>query len=113
MPDELSNPIPGGIQSSKPLREPILTSKNLSVVVTGALGAIALLKADTKDIPVIIKTLAESKETHITGWVIAGIFLVSSIVLVRLMKYLYEAEIDRLARERDRLQRILLERKDK
>jgi hypothetical protein len=99
------------IQSSERLRHPVLTSKNLSIVVTGAILIVALLKADSKDVPEIVKTVVSSNTMAIVGWTLAIVLLIGSVVFIRLLIKFYDQEMKRIARERDYLQAILIERK--
>jgi hypothetical protein len=97
------------LQSSHVRRPPVLTTRNLSVVVTGIVLIVALLKADPKDIPEIIKTLVGSSSFAVIGWTLAMVFLLGAIGAVSLVVFLHGKEIDRLAKERDSLQGKLLE----
>jgi uncharacterized oligopeptide transporter (OPT) family protein len=101
------------LQSSKTTRDiyaKFFTTRNLSVIVVGVVLIIALFRADPKDIPRIVEILAGSSNSAIIGWAIAFIILAGAVILVKLMKKIYENEIERLAKERDQLQRMLLER---
>lgn len=83
-------------------------TRNLSVLVAGAVAIVGLLKADQKDIPKIFETLFASHAWCALGWIIAVVILASSIIFVRLLMRIDGKEIDRLAKERDRLQKRLL-----
>ena len=98
------------IQSSERSWQAVLTSKNLSIVVTGAVLIVAILRADPKDIPKIIEVLLESHVWATTGWVLAGVILIASIVMVKLLLKFYGNELKRVAKERDELQSMLIQR---
>ena len=101
-------PKPKPIQSSARPRPPLLTTKNLSILVTGAVLIVALLKADSKDIPKIVETLTTSNTFAIVGWVLAAVFLLGSSIFIWLLVRFYGREMTRLAAERDSLQSRLL-----
>jgi hypothetical protein len=98
------------IQSSKGNVQNVrfFTTRNLSVIVSGSVLITALLKAESKDVPTIVSALVGSDEVAVVGWAIAGVILVSSVVLVRIMMKIHDREIERLANERDKLQTKLL-----
>lgn len=99
------------LQSSKqgqPIIAKFFTTRNLSVVVVGAVLVIAIIRADPKDIPTIVQTLVDSRSTAIIGWSIALIILIGAVVFIRLLTYVYEKEIERICKERDKLQSKLL-----
>lgn len=98
------------IQSSERSWPAVLTSKNLSIVITGAVLIVAILKAERKDVPEIIRILLESQVWATTGWVIAVVILLSSIVMIKLLVRFYDQELKRVAKERDELQSILIGR---
>lgn len=77
-------------------------------MVTGAVVLVALLKADSKDIPRIVEILFGSDTFAVMGWILAVVFLVGGVLFVRMQQKIYELEIDRLAKERDRLQITLM-----
>lgn len=96
------------IQSSERHRPPVLTSKNISIVVTGAVLIVALFKADSKDIPQIVDTLVQSNVWAAVGWTLAGAFLFAAAVIVKLLTRLHDKEMKRITTERDGLQSMLL-----
>jgi uncharacterized membrane protein YozB (DUF420 family) len=96
------------IQSSKRPRTPVLTTKNLSIVVTGLVLVVALLKADTKDIPEVVKILFGSDTFTVVGWTLAVVFLLGGAIFVKLQDRLHQREISRVSGERDELQKLLL-----
>jgi hypothetical protein len=101
------------IQSSsdaRPKRVTFFTTRNLSVLVTGAVIIVGLFRADTKDIPKIFETLFESHPGCALGWIIAVVILVAAIILIRIVMRIDGKEIDRLAKERDELQKRLLDK---
>ena len=69
----------------------------------------AIIKADKKDIPEMVKTMVASSPWATVGWVLAAIFLIVGIVFVVAMHKIHAGEIVRLAKERDKLQNKLLE----
>jgi hypothetical protein len=101
------------LQSSARVPPAVLTSKNLSIIVVGAVLIVAIIKAESKDIPLIVQTLVESHVWATTGWVFAGVILITAVVVIRVLLNLYQKEINRIARERDELQKILLDRQAK
>ena len=101
------------IQSSQRYQQPILTSKNISIIITGSVLIVALFRADPKDIPVIVDTLTKSNIWAAVGWTLAGSFLFAAAVIIKLLTRFYDREMNRLAQQRDELQRILLERQGK
>jgi len=109
-PTGLNKPNPA-LQSSKqgrPVVARFFTTRNLSVVIIGLVLIIAICRADPKDIPGIVQTLVNSRSAVIVGWAIAAIILIAAIVMLRLLSYVYEKEIERLCKERDKLQNKLL-----
>jgi len=101
------------LQSSTPphiINARFFNTRNLAIVVTGVVFAIALFKADQKDIPKIVETIVNSEHISIIGWIVAIIILVASIVLIKIMCIIYDKEIERLVKERDQLQKRLLEK---
>jgi len=78
--------------------------------MTGAVFLTALIKADKKDIPEMVKILAGSNPSCFVGWVLATVFLVGGIVFVVVLNKIREQEINRLVQERDRLQTLLLDK---
>jgi uncharacterized membrane protein YdcZ (DUF606 family) len=97
------------IQSSQQHRQPLLTSKNISIIVAGSVLIVALFRADPKDIPLIVDTLTRSNWWAAVGWTLAGSFLFAAAVIIKLLTRFYDREMNRLAAERDELQRKLLE----
>jgi predicted membrane metal-binding protein len=100
----------GHIQSSdsKPGRVRFFSTRNLSVLVTGAIVVVGEVKADPKDIPKIFDSLFASHLWAALGWALAIILLICSIILIRIIMMIDGKEIDRLAKERDELQKKLL-----
>jgi hypothetical protein len=84
------------------------TTRNLSVIMAGTVLIIAMTRADSKDIPQIVATLANSKSSAVLGWSVATIILVVSVFLVRILSRIHDREIERLVKERDQLQQKLL-----
>jgi hypothetical protein len=78
--------------------------------LVGIILIVGILKADSKDIPLMLETLVGSRIWATAGWIAAVVILVASIVVNRAMRQVHDQEIDRLARERDRLQDILIKR---
>jgi len=102
------NPALQSSKSGQPTVARFFTTRNLSVVIVGAVLIIAMFRADSKDIPAIVQTLVDSRSTAIIGWAIAAIVLLGSIVVIRLLSHVYENEIERICKERDKLQNKLL-----
>lgn len=100
--------MPDSIQSSQRQRTPILTTKNLSIAVTGLVLVIALLKARREDIPKIVEILFGSHTFAAVGWVLAVVFLLGGAIFTKLQDRLHQREIARMANERDELQKQLL-----
>lgn len=98
------------MQSSERTGQPVLTSKNLSIIVVGLVLITAMIRADSKDVPQIVKILVESNSWAITGWILALIELIAGVVLIKLLMRFYEKELKRVAQERDNLQIQLLTR---
>jgi len=92
------------------IKAKFFNTRNLAIVVSGIVLAIALCRADQKDIPEIVKTIVNSEHVSIIGWVVAVIILVAAIVLIKVMCKIYDREIERLVKERDQLQKELLKR---
>jgi hypothetical protein len=76
----------------------------VSVLVSGALIAIALFRAERKDIPAIVKSVFESDTFAIVGWSLAGIFLVVGAFIIHFLMKTQGAEISRLSAQRNELQ---------
>jgi hypothetical protein len=98
------------IQSSGRFRVPVLSTKNLSVVVTGIVLIVALLKAKQDDIPKIVEMLVGSYLFCSIGWILAIVILFSSVVLIKLLIRFYDRGIARLSEERNELQTRLLKK---
>jgi hypothetical protein len=101
------------LQSSVPthiINAKFFNTRNLSIAVTGIVFSIALLKADSKDVPKIVELIANSPKISFLGWVIAVIILIAAVVLMKIMCKIYDKEIERLVKERDQLQKQLLEK---
>jgi chromate transport protein ChrA len=107
MPDEEVIP---SIQSSQRYRVPGITTKNLSIVVTGIVLIVALLKARKQDVPKIVETIFSSHLFCALGWALTFVILLASVVFVKLLIRQHDKEIGRLSNERDELQTRLLER---
>jgi len=88
----------------------ILSTKGLSIVVTGIVLITALLKANSKDIPEIVKIIFDSSSFSLIGWVLAVVFLIGSVLSMVFMAISHDKEIDRLVSERNALQKILMEK---
>jgi hypothetical protein len=97
------------IQSSQRFRTPGITTKNLSIVVTGAVLIVALLKAKREDVPKIVETIFSSHSFCVLGWALTFVVLFASVVFVKVLIRLHDKEIGRLSNERDELQTRLLE----
>lgn len=98
------------IQTSRRGWQPVLTSKNLSIVVVGIFLITAILKADSKDVPKIVQYLFGSYAFATTGWVLAAVVLIAAIVVFKLSLRLHDAELKRIVEERDYLQSLLIKR---
>lgn len=100
------------IQSSKiyPPRV-LLSTKGLSIVITGSVLIVGLVKADSADIPKIFEIVFRSNTFTTIGYVLAVMFLLGGVIFIRLQQGIYEREISRLSKERDDLQKKLLDKK--
>lgn len=98
------------IQSSERGWQAALTSKNLSIVIVGAVLLAAIIKADAKDIPQLLQILFGSKVWATTGWIFAVVELIAAVVMIKLLTRHYDKEMNRLAQERDYLQSMLIKR---
>jgi uncharacterized membrane protein YfcA len=98
------------IQSTQRFRVPVITTKNLSVVITGLVAIVALLKAKKGDIPKIAEMFFGSHVFASLGWALAFMILLGSVVFVKLLIRFYDNEVRRLSKERDDLQTKLLKR---
>lgn len=96
---------PPPIQSSDRFRVPVLSTKNLSIVVSGVVAIVALLKAKREDIPKIVEILTKSHTVCAVGWTLAIVFLLASVVSVKLLIRLNDREMRRLSDERNDLQK--------
>ena len=105
----MANDLPP-IQSSGRFRVPVITTKNLSVVIFGAVAVFALIKAKQEDIPLIVKMLVDSYLFCATGWILAVVILFAAVVLTKLLMRFYDREVARLSKERDELQTRLLKK---
>ncbi len=68
------------------------------------LGAVALLRCPSEQIPEVIKAIFGHDVFTWAGWIVAVMLLVGSLVLYLLTKRTYEEEIARLVKERNWLQ---------
>jgi hypothetical protein len=100
---------PSSIQSSRSRLIPTISTKSLSVLVTGMVMLAAIIKADPKDIPIMVRAMVESSPWATVGWVLAIVFLIGGLVFVVTLSKVQGAEITRLAKERDKLQNKLLD----
>ncbi len=73
------------------------------------LGIIALIRAKPEDIPEIFKSIFISNIIFWVGWIIAAIFLIILLNTSRILR-IYKEEIDRVCKERDKLQEFLLKK---
>jgi len=87
----------------------LFNTRNLAIIVTGAVFIVAIFRADPKDIPKIVDTIVSSGRVSMIGWIVAVIILVAAIVLIKIMCKVYDREIERIVKERDQLQKQLLE----
>lgn len=74
----------------------------------GAVAIIALIRAKREDIPLIVKMLVDSYGFCATGWILAIVIVLASVILVKLLRNTFREEIERLTAERDELQRRLI-----
>jgi hypothetical protein len=113
--EEPSEPVvPASLQSSNSpthRRAYFLSTKNLSLVIVGVILIYAMYRADTKDIPKIVEIVFESHVATALGWGFAVMILAIAVVFHRLSAAIYEKEIARITKERDRLQELLLNRR--
>jgi hypothetical protein len=98
------------LQSSKGRvpRVMFFTTRNLSVIVSGAVFMTALIKADKTDIPKIVEMLVSSGHVAFIGWAFAVVILAGSVWLMKMSTKIHDREIERLVKERDLLQKRLL-----
>jgi ATP/ADP translocase len=99
----MANDLPP-IQSSQRFRVPVITTKNLSVVISGLVLVVALLKAKPEDIPKIVEMLVASHLFCMIGWIFAFVILLGSVVFIKLLIRSNDRAISRLSKERDDLQ---------
>ena len=92
------------IQSSQRFRVPGITTKNLSIVITGLVALAAILKAKKSDIPKIVELIFTSHLFCVIGWALAIVILLGSVVFVKLLIRFYDDGFRRVTRERDELQ---------
>src|SRR5260370_42368466 len=110
MPDAQSGPAPipaqTGMQSTKGpvVNVHFFTTRNLSVIVVGAVLITAMVRCDTKDIPKIVEMLVSSHHTAVLGWSIATIILIGSVTFLRLSNRIHDREIERLTEQQNLLQ---------
>lgn len=71
---------------------------------------VAMFRADSKDVPKIVETIVNSGHVSMVGWIVAVTILIAAIVLIKLMCKIYDREIERICKERDQLQKQILER---
>jgi hypothetical protein len=84
--------------------------KFIAVAGTVILGGIAMIKARPEDIPVLVKSIFETDVFQWTGWIVAAVSILFSVVMVALHRNCRK-EIARLAQERSDLQSILIGRR--
>lgn len=99
---------PMALQSSESHRVSILTTRNLSVVLSAIVVIVALLKAKQDDIPKIVQTLVGSNTFAAVGWTLAAVFLIGGVVSIKLLITTHDKEVARIYKERDELQTKLL-----
>lgn len=99
--------------SDRPVRGHFLNTKGLTVIVTGGVIIVALLRARRSDLPLIVNDFARSYFVDISGWLMAFIILIVAIIFIWFMRKDHQGEIARLAKERDDLQGKLLSRLEK
>lgn len=102
---------PTKLQTSKmrlPMR--VLNTKGLAIIMVGAVVIVALFRARRSDVPVIVKDFLGSSFVYGSGWLVAAIILVISLICFRVVFTDHRNEVDRIAKERDRLQNKLLEK---
>lgn len=68
---------------------------------------IAAFRMPTEDLGETVKSLTKPAWYHPFGWVLAGIAIVVALILLHNQRSTFTKEIERLSRERDRLQREL------
>lgn len=102
---------PAPLQTSSPthIKVKFFNTRNLAIIVMGAVFIVAMMRADPKDIPEIVNSICSSHDVAIIGWIFAVFILLMSIALIRIICKINEREIERLVKERDLLQKTLLE----
>jgi len=117
MSGERRRPEPGGLQQAQTALQTshpthisvkFFNTRNLAIIVTGLVFIVALIKAQRQDVPQIVQTICSSRDIAIIGWGFAVFILVVAIALLRIVCSIYDKEMDRLVKERDRLQEKLL-----
>ena len=83
-------------------------AKIFGLFVILVLGTIALLRADPCDIPDVLTAVFASDVFRWLGWIVAGVILLISIIVVYIVCKIYPKELERVCKERDRLQEHLL-----
>jgi hypothetical protein len=101
---------PQPIQSSEAVKAPYATTRNLSVIVSGIVVIVALVKAKQEDIPKIVEILVRSDTFAAVGWTLAATFLLGGVVSIRLLMISHDKANARIYKERDDLQTKLLNR---
>jgi uncharacterized membrane protein len=119
MPDGQSLPVPAApgpapsLQSSSPspqVNVRFFNTRNLAIVVSGCVFIFALWKSDPKDVPQIVQIICGSRDIALLGWIIAFIVLAVAIVFIMILCKIHDREIERISKERDRLQEMLLKK---
>src|ERR1039458_7339256 len=78
--------------SPKVIHAKFFNTRNLAILVSGSVFIVALLKADSKDIPKIVETIVDSRRVAVVGWIVAVINLIASIVLFWILCKVYDKE---------------------
>ena len=71
------------------------------------LGLIALLKVPPEDVPRVLESIFASRIFSLTGWIVAGVILIFSIILVCIIWRISGGEMNRVCKLRDELQERL------
>jgi len=74
------------------------------------LGLIALIRAKPDDIPKVFESIFITEIFCYLGWIVAVLILLCSLFVAYLIWKIYPKELERVCKERDRLQEILLDR---
>lgn len=98
------------LESSERFRVPVFTTRGLSVIVTGIVLIVSLVRAKREDIPKIVEMIVSSHLACSIGWILAVVILLGSVVFTKLLIRFNDREVKRLSDERDELQRRLLNR---